>query len=343
MPVLTGILVRAEKGSLILAATDLEIGAEVRIPAEVYDPGAVVLPARYLVELSRRIPEGILLWEAQDGTAGRLRWGRSEFVLRGFSAADFPAFPSFPERMDPFPKARLREALRQTVFAAASDPSRPVLTGVELVYRGSQFRALATDGLRVAHHRSTPGEEGWEGSERLLVPARALEELLRCLGDDDGEGYWAKEANHLLVQLGDLRLAARLLEGHYPAVLELLPKEYGTMILTDREAFQSACERVSLVSSDAPDRLHAVTVAVSPGSVVLSAETPDVGEAREEIPAEARGAPVTAVFNAKLLLEGLRHFAASDLTIELAGPAAPARIRDASGRQEYFQLPITLR
>jgi DNA polymerase-3 subunit beta len=339
MPVLTGILLQAEGSELVLTATDLEVGAQVRVPAEVDEPGAAVLPARYLTELVRRIPGGLLAWETGAGDGTRVRWQRSDFSIRGFAVEDFPEFPAFPDERWPFDKARLREALRQTLFAASTDLARPVLTGVEVTFRDGEVRALATDGLRVAHHRSDPLRDDWEAGTQLLVPARALAEILRCLGDEGGEGYWATRGNQLLVESGEVRLAARLLEGRYPAVLELLPKAYPTVVHVDREAFRDACERVSVVS-DTPDRLYAVTVSVGDGSVLVSAEAPDVGQAREEVPAETRGQPLSVVFNARLLLEGLRHFSGEGLVLEFSGSDSAARLGDGQGRQEYVQMPI---
>jgi DNA polymerase-3 subunit beta len=326
MPVLTGVLVNASSEDVTLVATDLELGIRCRIAADVAEPGAMVLPAHYLTEMVRRIPGGEISWQAEpDRAISQLRWQRSEFTIHGFAADQYPSFPVFPKEGVTFQRQLLRDALRNTVFAASADAARPALAGVELVLADGDMRALATDGMRVALHRSNPGRTSWEQGQRLLVPARALQEVARCL-EGEGEGRLAVQESQLLLDLGDTQIAVRLLEGRYPAVLDLLPKEYPTTVLVARDAFYAACERVSLVA-DSPERLHAVTMSVAGDRLSLAARSPEVGEASEVVSAEVTGPELTVGFNARLLLEGLRHMEGDEVLLELSGPLSAARLR----------------
>jgi DNA polymerase-3 subunit beta len=342
MPILTGILVRADGGLLTLAATDLELGIECRVAAEVDSPGSAVLPARYLTEIVRRIPGGTLAWDVEaERPVARVSWQRSQFTIQGFSADQYPPLPVFPDEAPAVARDALAEALRRTVFAASQDAARPALTGVELFMAGSEFRALATDGTRVAYHRNPPAREDWSGARRVLVPARGLQELVRLL-EGEGEGRMALMDNHLLLDLGDTRVALRLLDGRYPAVLEMLPREYPTVVRVDRRGLYEACERVSVVA-DTPERLYAVVLQADDGRLGLAANSPDVGEAVEEIPAQVEGPAMEVGFNARLLLEGLRHVEGDEVLLELSGPGSAARLRRPGDEGYlYIQMPIRL-
>lgn len=342
MPVLTGILLRAENDTLTLAGTDLELGIEAVVPATVAEPGAVVLPSRYLTEMVRRIPAGSLEWHVEpDRPVASLTWQRSHFTIHGFSADQYPPFPSPSSAPVAFDRPSLAAALRQTVFAASADAARPVLTGVELFIDGDDFRALATDGTRVAYYRNAVDREDWGAAQRLLVPARGLNEALRLLeGGEDGR--LAVHENQLLFDLGPARVAVRLLDGRYPAVLDLLPKAYPSIVRADRQALCDACERVSLVA-DTPERLYAITLRIADDRVSLAAHSPDVGEAEEQIVADVEGPDIEVGFNARLLLDGLRHLGGDDVLLELSGKTSAACLRrpDDSGFL-YLQMPIRI-
>jgi DNA polymerase-3 subunit beta len=345
LPVLTGILIDARDDRLTLRATDLDVGLEIRVPASVPEPGAIVLPAHYLTEIVRRIPGGAVSFEtAEDRSVARLRWGRSDFQIHGFDAEQFPDFPALPAaEATPFPQRQLRETLRQTLFAASADTTRAVLTGAEIVMADGHFRALATDGLRVAYYRTDPDRQDWSSGQTCLVPAKALQEVVRCLSEDDEAlGHMVLHTGQLLMDLGEIRILVRLLEGRYPALLDLVPKAYPTEVSVDRQLFQDVCDRVGLIS-DSPDRLYAVTLSIGADSVVVSSRSPDVGEAREELPAEVNGPAVDVTLNARLLTEASRHLDGQNLIIDVSGPGTALRLRrPGDGRCQYLQMPIRI-
>jgi DNA polymerase-3 subunit beta len=342
LPVLTGILLETGEDRLTLTATDLDLGIRTATAAQVTAAGAVVLPARYLNEIVRRIPGGELTFRSEgDDPTVHLAWRRSRFTIQGFAADQFPPFPTFPGQAATFVPNRLADAVRHTVFAASTDAARPVLTGVELFVDADEFRALATDGTRVAHHCSRVDREDWSAAQRLLVPARGLAEALRIL-DGDEQGSLAVLDNHLLLDLTDTRLAIRLLDGRYPAVLELLPKSYPTVARLSRQDLYDACERVSLIA-DAAERLYAVTLSTGTDRVRLTAQSPEVGRAEEEIEARVEGPELVVGFNARMLLDGLRHADGEQVLLELSGPLTAARLRRPDDESfVYLQMPVRI-
>lgn len=342
MPVLTAILLRADATDLTLTATDLELGVLCRVPATVDEPGAIALPARYLTEIVRRIPSGPMSWSVgQDRAVAEIGWQRSQFTIQGFSADQYPPFPDMHQAGTPVDRQALAAALRQTVFSASIDAARPILTGVELFVDGANFRSLATDGTRVAFYRDPPERDDWSEAQRLLAPARGLQEVLRLL-EGSGDATLAVQDNQLLVDLNTARVAIRLLDGRYPAVLDLLPAQYPTVVRTDRAALHDACERVSLIA-DRPDLLYAMTISVVADGLELAARSPDVGEARDQIAAQVEGPELRIGLNARLLLDGLRHLGGSEVVLELSGKESALRLRNPDdGKFVYMQMPVRI-
>lgn len=345
MPVLTGILLATAEDGLRLAATDLEITSVIDVPAQLDEPGRAVVPARLLSEIVRRIPAVQLSLIADPDRADVvLRWDRSEFRLHGFGPDQFPALPEAPGEaaFTGFDGATLRDTLRHTGFAAANEAGgRPILTGVELTVLDGDYRAVATDGMRVAYFRTTDRAD-WSQGNALTLPSRGVEEIARAIDANEGEGRLCAHESHFFVHAGSLRVAVRILEGRFPAVLDLVPKAFPTEVRFDGAELRDACERVALVT-DAPDRLHAIALTTSADLVTVTASSPEVGEAAEQVAAHCEGPEIEFHVNARLLLEGLRHLGDGEIIAEMSGPQSLARLRRADEpRLQYLQMPLRL-
>lgn len=346
LPVLTGLLVEANgSGQVRLLATDLDVTVDVGLPAQVKLPGRAVVPARLLGDILRRIPSGAISWATDAGHAvTSLRWLLSEWKLHGFSPDQFPDLPAPSEEVTwtSFDSATLRQTLWHTVFACAGQAGgRPILTGVELALEQGKYRAIATDGMRVTYFRSDVAHT-WCQPEVMVVPAAGVAELVRALGDGDGDGRLCRQEGQLYVEVGGVRLAMRLLEGRYPAILDLIPKAWPTTVTVDCSALRDACERVALVT-DVPDRLYAVLLHAAGDRVEVTASSPEAGEARESVAASVDGQEVKLAVNAKLLVEGLRRLGDGEVLIDLSGPQSLARYRLAQDeRAQYMQMPVRI-
>lgn len=325
MPVLSGILLDAGEEKITLRATDLELGVECHVPADVTEAGALVLPARYLTDIVRHIPQGTLdITSNPANNTATINWGSSEFTIHGQGADEFPALPVPEDGLGlDVPVEELRNVIEGTLFAVSHDETRPILTGVQLSINGDRLQALSTDGFRIAHRQAPVSTQRSEPIS-LVVPGRNLGELLRLPGTLDTI-HISVSANQVFFDLERTRLVSRLLDGNYPAVLDLVPRDYKTRIRVDRAGLHAACERVALLS-DPLHKSYAITMSCGPDGLTLSASSAAVGKAREHVPAEVQGQEATIIFNARYLADGLKNCAAEEALIELSGPVTAARL-----------------
>lgn len=343
LPILTGILLQADDQQLTIAGTDLEISLQARVPADVLQTGSVVLPARYLTEYVRRIPPGPIEVSVESGTQqALLTWGRSEYRIHGFPAEQYPRFDlATPQQQVAFPASLLFELVQQTAFAVSSDETRPTLTGVNLKTGPSGLLAIATDGFRVAI-RQEPAVKH-DTPIDVILPGRALAELQRLLSRDQDElltlGLSEQQAR---IEIGEIQLATRLIEGQYPNVLDLLPDQYPLQLETDRLQLMEATERTSLL---ADSRLAArlVVLDIEPDHLKLTSQDPEVGQAYEEVPIVNHGGTLQIGFNARYLIEGLRHIESDVVRMELIDAVKAVRISAKDDdRYHYIVFPVRL-
>ncbi|MBE3590946.1 MAG: DNA polymerase III subunit beta [Firmicutes bacterium] len=342
LPVLTGILFEARAGALTLSATDLETALRTTIPATVREEGAVVLPARYVVELVRRAPFG----EIEVATEGEraqatLRFGRSQYRIHGFPHEQFPLIAAdFDGAALEVPQDRFRDAVQRTGFAVSTSDMRPILTGVQLRLAPTGFHAVATDGIRVAHYRGEGVAVEDDGVE-VVVPGRTLQELARLLGEGEEILRLGMRDNRLLAEANGILFQTTVLSGQYPAVLDMMPKSYIAEMDVDRRAFVDACERAALIAG-APDQPNAVRMVVAPGGVTLAAQAVDIGAAEDFVEADVRGEGLEIAFNARYLLDGLRHVGGESVRCAFSGPIGAARFSGEGDEFEYFLLPMRI-
>jgi DNA polymerase-3 subunit beta len=342
-PILTSFLLSAEDGQLTITATDMETAIISDVPATVHSDGRSCLPAKYLIDLVRRIPSGILEIEADNAQGGaRISWGKSQFSIHGFSPEEFPAtapFPSVPHYS--FPQRVLRAAISHTTFAAAQgETARALLTGVELRFAPDGLFALATDGFQAAVYASHPDSPRPE-SGAVVVPSGVLQDVSRLLADSEDLCDVAMEGRQILIRAGTTHLVARTLEGRFFAVLDLVPAAFPTRIRIAREALVGALERMAVIADAEPP--HCVLVDVGSAALRLAATRADVGSAEEELAAGVDGTPIQLGFNVRQTLEGLRRFAGQDVLLEISGPKSLARWTDPEDRRfQHLQMPLEM-
>jgi DNA polymerase-3 subunit beta len=317
----------------------MELGIEVGADADLSGDGSVVLPGRLLVDVVRSLPEGEIGLELRDSERDvEITAGSSAFHLRTLSADDFPAFPAAEGDPLQLPADPLRETINRVASAASRDEARPVLTGILLKVEGSELTMVATDSYRLAVKRTSldgPAEE-----IEANVPARALRELAR-LSDDGGEE--AVEVNltrnQALFKLGNVSLSSRLIDGQFPNYRQLLPDSFEHEVKLDRAELLEVVRRVAQVAQ----RNAALRLAFSSGELVVSAETPDLGDAREAIPVSFDGEPIEIGFNPEFVRDGLESLDSEQLVLKLISPLRPGLIEPADADDfSYLVMPIRL-
>lgn len=337
LPILGGILINAADGQLTLTATDLEIGIECRVPAKVSLEGSTVLPARHLTDLVRKIPFGDISMEADPRNYRvTILWGRSQYIIHGHSADQFPYLPS-TGGASPYSLSQslLRGILRQTIFAVSHDETRPILTGALFRISGETLEVMATDGVRIAFRRDTIASQGSDAS--IVVPGRSLNELSRLLSGEDKDTVMIYVTqNQVFFDLGNIRVVSRLLEGQYPDVMRLVPQSYPTTASIRNVDFLEACDRASLLAKDG-----AIKLALETERIIVTANTPEVGHVYEEVSSSLHGESLEIGFNARYLIEGLRSCDDEEVAFDLVSNKNPARIRPRNHDNfVYIVLPL---
>lgn len=315
LPVLANILVEATKDGIRLSGTDLDIAVSTVVPASVDQEGAVTLPAKKLVEIVRELPTAAIRITTSGEQRVVIECGRSKFKLLGLPREEFPAFPGVKfENGWKCVAGDVQKLVGHVAFAASTEESRPILNGVLWELRADRMRMVATNGHRLA--RMDVPAKGTAGQADLIIPPKALDQIRRLFKSED-EIEIARSENHLGFRSASTQVYTRLIEGPYPNYEQVIPRENDKVATMDKATFMSALRRMSIVASD---QTHRIRVALSNGSCKFSVQTPDLGEAQEEITVTYEGEALEIGFNASYLLEVLKYMPTDEVRMTFKGP-----------------------
>ena len=342
LPVLSNILVEATKDGLRLSGTDLDVAVSTIVPASVDQEGAVTLPAKKLVEIVRELPSAAIRVTTAGEQRVTIECGRTKFRLLGLSREEFPAFPAVKfEGGWSCSSKDLQKLIGHVAFAASTEESRPILNGVLWELRPERMRMVATNGHRLAK-MDVPAKPGMSKSQAdLIVPPKALDQIRRLFGAEEDVEI-AKSDNHLGFRSATTQIFTRLIEGPYPNYEQVIPRENDKVATADKAALTSAIRRMSIVASD---QTHRIRMAFSGGSCKLSVQTPDLGEAQEELTLTYDGDPLEIGFNANYLLEVLRYMPTSEVKMTFKAPERAATMEPVGNEDtpEFVCLVMPLR
>ena len=338
---LSGVHVVAQDGAIELRATDMELGLRVPLPGEVVREGAVVLPARLLVDVVRSLPGDSVSIELRSAEQDvELVGGSATFHIRTLRLEDFPPLPEAePDSRVEVPTAAFVATILKVARSASRDETRPVLTGILVSASGTELRMVATDSYRLSVKETTL-EQALEGSFEANVPARALQELSRIAGQGEEDRLTVSvRTNQVVFETAGILLSSRLIDGQFPNYRQLLPDAYEHELQLAGAEISDVVRRISLLAQkNAPLRL-----AFSEGELTVSARTPDVGEASETVPVPFQGEPLEIGFNPDFLRDGLESVDSGDLVLKLISPLRPGLIQAADGSGfVYLLMPIRL-
>ena len=338
---LSGVQLIAADGGIELRATDMEIGLRVPLEGEVVRDGAVVLPARLLVDVVRSLPGDSVTLELRPAEQDvEIVSGAATFHIRTLRLEDFPPFPEpDSDGRVQVPGPAFVATVNKVARSASRDETRPVLTGILVSANASELRMVATDSYRLSV-KETKLEEPLAGSFEANVPARALQELGRIVGQAEAESLTvAVRTNQVIFEVGGMVLSSRLIDGQFPNYRQLLPDAFEHELQLAGTEITDVVRRISLLAQkNAPLRL-----AFSEGELTVSARTPDVGEARETLPVPFRGEPLEIGFNPEFLRDGLEAVESGDVLLKLISPLRPGLIETADGSGfVYLLMPIRL-
>jgi DNA polymerase-3 subunit beta len=355
-PVLANILLKADPRThqVSLTSFDLSLGICVSFGAEVMEGGEVAIPSKLLVDIVSRLPQGniTLTHDTADndesGMTVTLKPKSGRYQVRAMSPDEFPELPEI-YGIEPInaSTSALIEGIKATLFAASSDETKQVCTGVHLFLKEDTLEFAATDGHRLAVVEVT--NERLDGKDELVevtIPAKALRELQKMLS----QGSTSQEPVEIYLDEGQVafvwrqqRLTSRTLEGHYPAYNQLIPKQFERIVTIDRKQFISTLERISVLASQ-KNNIVKLSLSRDDQLMIVSCETQDVGSAIESIPAQVSGTDIEVGFNVKYLLEGLKELSSAEIQIHLNHQLQPVIFTPLSGsKMTYLTMPVQIR
>jgi DNA polymerase-3 subunit beta len=338
---LSGVQLSAQTSGCELRATDMDVGLRVPLDAEVAREGTVVLPARLILDVVRSLPADHISIEARSAEQDvEVVAGNATFHIRTLRGDDFPPFPEpDPDSSVELPADAFVSTALKVAGSASRDETRPVLTGILVSASDRELRMVATDSYRLSVKETTletPLTSGFE----VNVPARALQELARLVSHDQDEPLSVSvRQNQVLFTIGRVVLSSRLIDGQFPNYRQLLPETFEHELRLAGPELTEVVRRISLLAQkNAPLRL-----AFGEGELTVSAQTPDVGEARESMPVAFTGEPLEIGFNPEFLRAGLEAIDEGDVLLKLISPLRPGLIESGDeSRFRYLIMPIRL-
>src|SRR5215208_2111550 len=343
LPVLANVLLKTEDGGLRLTTTNLEIGLVYWVPGKVETDGATTVPARLLSDLVSSLSGGDRIdLETDAGETLHLKSGRFESHVKGIDADEFPSIQATGER----PTTRisqkvLKEALEETAFAAATDEARPILTGVLCRFEGDTVTLAAADNYRIAV-KTIPILDAVADTS-VVVPARALTELMRVLGDTDDpvELVLAQSRNQILFHLDGIDLVSRLIDGQFPNYQQVVPTAHTTRAVLDREELLRAVRPAALIAHESANIVKLQVSADGEPGITVSANA-EVGDHVGQVEAGVEGDGTTIAFNARYLADVLTNVSADQFALELNGPLSPGVFKPV-GDDRYVHVVMPVR
>jgi DNA polymerase-3 subunit beta len=343
-PILANFLLQAQGNQLTYVATDLELTCKGILATNTVREGVITLPARQTFDIVRELPTGTMI----ELRVGEQNWaeltaGRSFFRIPGLPGEDFPPFPPFEgaEHLS-LPASILREMIVKTAFCTSQDETRFALRGALFVLKEGHVSMVATDGHRLASiERDCKDADAI--AKQVIIPRKALEEIRKGLengSDEDDEVLVSVLDQHLLIRRGDLWLSTRLIDGQFPAYERVIPQGHPKHIILRKDAFLGSLRRVSLF---APEKSRAVRLKLAPGTLTVLSESPELGEARDEIEAEYEDEAVTVGFNARYLMDVLNVVNEDQVILEVKDAVSSSLMRPMSDPANlYVIMPLRL-
>ncbi|MBD2869355.1 DNA polymerase III subunit beta [Paenibacillus arenilitoris] len=348
IPILAGLKLEADPGGLTLAAGHPGMMLQYRIPsgdgqAIVGQRGSIVVPARYLTELIRRLPEGFVTVSCTEDRVVVIRSGGAAYRLSGMCADAFPALARLEHSaVVHMPNFALKRAIKQVAFAVSTSDARPSLTGVSCRSEGGQVRLTATDGVRLASRTIAASKRRQDAFPAVVIPGKPLSEFSKMMHDEQGTTAVTLGKDSIRFQTGDLLMQCSLLAGGFPSADQLTPAAFAAELTLETQALLRTLVRVSLLSGDS--KTVRLTV-LSESAIELSSRTAAVGDAAETVGIEALSGEKLAVsFNGSHMTDIIEAVDSACVTLKLAGKWSPIVIRPADCPSSFYILtPIRTR
>jgi len=342
MPILSNVLLSARDNRLRITATDLEVELVAAAEVTLQQAGDITVPGRKLYDIVRTLPERTTITLTRESEKVVLRGGRSRFSLSSLSASEFPVVEQVSAQHHlSLPARACRRLIDKTHFAMAQQDVRYYLNGTLLETDGQALRAVATDGHRLSLCELTlAGAADAAGEQQqIIVPRKGVLELQRLL---DGEGEITIElgSNHIRIQIGEVRLTSKLIDGKFPEYSRVIPANPPRVMSAPREALRAALQRTAILSNE---KYRGVRLTFAPGLLTVQAHNPEHEEAEDQVEVEFAGDPIEIGFNVGYLLDALAALETDTVEVCLTGPDSSCLIRAPGDTTvKYVVMPMRL-
>ena len=341
VPILSGILLETTDSGIKLTGYDLQTGIEAFIDADVTEKGSVVVLSKFFGDLVKKLPDEMVDIETDANFSLKVSCANSKFKINGLDSEPFPKIPVIDNADSKLVISQkiLKDMINHTNFAVSKDAARRVLTGSNLTSDGHIMSLVSVDGFRMAVNRADMGQDF--PVINYIVPGKTLSEIAKILSDEeDSEIVIYMSSQHLLFDMGDVRIISRLIDGDFINVDSIISKNPSSVVTCDCKSVLAACDRAALIimnteKSQSPVQLHS-----NGNDIVVSAQTEN-GIMDEPIEAEITGAAFDIDFNVKFLLDALKNVTSEKIKIEFSGSQGPCLIKPVEGEEFiYLILPV---
>jgi DNA polymerase-3 subunit beta len=342
LPILSNVLLRAEGAKVELTATDLDVTVCCTVEATVQKAGATTIPVKKLFGIARELGAAQLELEVDDKNGCKIKSGSSYYRMNGLAAEEFPPVSKFTEaKKISLPQDKLKAMLRRTSFAVSSDETRYVLNGLFCSLKNHKITLVATDGRRLAL-TDEEADISAENEAEFIIPTKAIAELNRLL-QTSGEVEIQVTENQASFEmrgesLSSILVITKLVEGTYPNYHQVIPAESAERIALVREELHQALRRAEIMTSE---KSNSVKLAFTKNNLAITANTPEVGEARESIAINYKGRDLNVAFNPTYLMDPLKALEVDEVFLELTDELSPGVLRT-NGPFLYVIMPMRM-
>ncbi|MBU5673726.1 DNA polymerase III subunit beta [Paenibacillus brevis] len=349
IPILTGIKLEVNFQGMTLTASDTDISIQAFIPAEdqnkqivqVERPGSVVLPAKFFVEMIKKLPSSEIEMEVQEGFKTQIRSGSTDIQMVGLDPEEFPVLPSIEEnQVISMPGDLLKNMIKQTVFSISSNETSPILTGVLWSLSENQFKFVATDRHRLASRTAELSNEDQVRFSNIVIAGKTLNELSKIVPDQNTIVDIVVADNQVLFKIDRVLFYTRILDGTYPDTSKIIPTTYKTELVLDTKKLSDSIDRAYLLSREEKTNIVRLQT-MDNGSIEISSSSSELGKVTEQLDlAEFTGEQVRISFNSKYMLDVLKVVESEQLHIGFTGAMSPIIIKPMDDTKSlYLILP----
>lgn len=338
LPILNNILFEAEKGGLKLSATNLEIGVQIKIGAKIEKEGKITVPARLLGNFSNNLPIGENISIEMDNQELKIKSGSVKAIIKGLSANDFPLIPKKnSEYLLSINGNSLKSILSKAMVSVAMNEARQELTGINLILSQKELFFASTDSFRLSESRLKIDEKNINKNaleayvskkDNIIIPASTLLEIIRIIpNENEDEVKITIEEGQIFFELEGTRVVSRLINGKYPEYKHIMPKEYKTRVVLEKNVFQNAVKMASVFASGKSSEIS-IKIDAEAKKVFIGAKSAETGENSTELKFDISGPSQEVIFNSKYLLDGINSISTSKVALLMNSEATPVALKE---------------